>query len=116
MASASDKGCGDVNQYWFSFGLDDRDWRPYCNKVLYSLIALRYINGITPPKLQALARRDTPALTKQWWAMTLRSQNALCLRLYDDGTCLLFRELEVLVGGHAFNDSFEYDYLNGVVD
>ena len=24
MASASDQGCGDVNQFYFSFGLDDR--------------------------------------------------------------------------------------------
>ena len=48
--------------------------------------------------------------------MTPRSQNALCLRLYDDGTCLLFRELEVLVGGRAFNGGFECDYLNGGVD
>ena len=62
MASASDQPCSDVNQYWFSFGLDDRELSSYCNKVLYSLIALRYINGVTPPKLQALARRDTLVL------------------------------------------------------
>ena len=24
MASANDQGCGDVNQFYFSFGLDDR--------------------------------------------------------------------------------------------
>jgi len=63
MAFASDQPCEFVNHYWFSFGLDDRYDDPYCNKVLYSSIALRYINGITPPKPQALARRDTPALT-----------------------------------------------------
>ena len=62
MASASDQPCELVNQYWFSFGLDDRYGDPYCNNVQYSLIALRYINGVTAPKLQALARRDTPAL------------------------------------------------------
>ena len=62
MASASDQPCEFVNHYWFSFGLDDRYEKPYCNNVLYSSIALRYINGVTPPKLQALARRDTPVL------------------------------------------------------
>jgi hypothetical protein len=63
MASASDQPCEFVNHYWFSFGLDDRYEKPYCNNVLYSSIALRYINGVTPPKLQALARRDILALT-----------------------------------------------------
>ena len=62
MASASDKPCSYVNHYRFSFGLDDRYDDPYCNNVLQVLIALRYINGITPPKLQALARRDTLVL------------------------------------------------------
>jgi hypothetical protein len=62
MTSASDQPCEFVNHYWFSFGLDDRYEKPYCNKVLYSTIALRYINGVTPPKLQAQAHRDTPAL------------------------------------------------------
>ena len=50
-------------QFMQSFGLGSRYANPYCNNVLYSSIALRYINGVTPPKLQALARRDTPALT-----------------------------------------------------
>mgnify|MGYP006955079043 FL=1 len=49
-------------QFMQSLGLGSRDADPYCNNVLYSSIALRYINGVTPPKLQALARRDTPAL------------------------------------------------------
>ena len=62
MASASDQPCEFVNHYWFSFGLDDRYEKSYCNNVLYSSIALRYINGVTPPKLQALARRDTLVL------------------------------------------------------
>ena len=34
MASASDQGCGDVNQFYFSFGLDDRLADPYGDKVL----------------------------------------------------------------------------------
>jgi len=34
MASASDQGCGDVNQFYFSFGLDDRLADPYCDEVL----------------------------------------------------------------------------------
>ena len=70
MTSASDQPCEFVNHYSVSFGLDNRYDDPYCNNVLWSLIALqsiialRYINGVTPPKLQALARRDTPALTQ----------------------------------------------------
>ena len=52
----------DVNHYWFSFGLDDRYDDPYWDKVLYSYIGTCPFNGVTPPKLQALARRDTPAL------------------------------------------------------
>ena len=63
MASASDKPCGDVNQYRFSIGLDDSYDDPYCNNVLQVIIALGYINGITPPKLQALALSDIPAVT-----------------------------------------------------
>jgi hypothetical protein len=62
MTSASDTPCSDVNHYWFSFGLDDRYGDPYCDRFLYSLIAPCHINGVTPPKLQAQARRDTPAL------------------------------------------------------
>ena len=34
---------------------------PYCDRFLYSSIAPCHINGVTHPKLQALARRDTPA-------------------------------------------------------
>ena len=34
IASASDEGCGDVNHYRFSFGLDDRLADPYGDKVL----------------------------------------------------------------------------------
>ena len=62
MASASDQPCELVNHYWFSFGLDDRYGDPYCDRFLYSSIALCHINGVTPPKLQAQAHRDTPAL------------------------------------------------------
>ena len=51
MASASDQPYEFVNHDSVSFGLDDRYDDPYCNNVLQSLIALRYTNGITPPKL-----------------------------------------------------------------
>ena len=34
MDSASDEGCGDVNHYRFSFGLDDRLADLYGDKVL----------------------------------------------------------------------------------
>jgi hypothetical protein len=62
MASASDQPCELVNHYWFSFGLDDRYGDPYCDRFLYSSIALCHINGVTPPKLQAQAHRDILAL------------------------------------------------------
>ena len=64
MASASDQGCEYVNQFYVSFGLADRYNDPYCDRFLYSSIAPCHINGVTPPKLKALARRDTPALTQ----------------------------------------------------
>ena len=63
MASASDKACEFVNQYSMILWLDDRYDDPYCDRFLYSLIAPGYINDTTPPKPQALAHRDTPALT-----------------------------------------------------
>ena len=34
IAFASDEGCGDVNQFYFSFGLDDRLADPNGDKVL----------------------------------------------------------------------------------
>ena len=34
MASASDQGCEDGNQFYVSFGLDDRYDDPYGDKVL----------------------------------------------------------------------------------
>ena len=59
MTSARDGACRYVNHYRFSFGLGDRYGDPYCDRFLYSLIAPCHINGVTPPKPQALARRDT---------------------------------------------------------
>ena len=62
MASASDKACEFVNQYSMILWLDDRYDDPYCDRFPYSTIAPCHINGVTPPKLQALDRRDTLVL------------------------------------------------------
>ena len=51
-----------TREFQVSFGLNERTSNPYCDRFRYSPVVLCRINGITPPKPQALARRDIPAL------------------------------------------------------
>ena len=51
MASARDQPCGDVNQLYVSFGLDDRYDDPYGDKMLLRYIGTCHISGLINPKI-----------------------------------------------------------------